>query len=218
MIEEVRLGILDIAILVTFVLFAIGGLKKGLFRDLRGVPILFGLLFAIVLTELVGTILFNTELGTIVFDALRGSVFTGDTLFGLDIAGYDPVDLTNQVTVALLNGVSFLAVLVLGSFLMWLVFKQLAKLSSQNGLVRFVDLFIGVLIGLVRATIVIAVTFTFAAAVYSAIPPSGLGIKPTIDSFLINDLSLDRPESFSIAKLIFNSLGEFLDTFGVSIL
>jgi hypothetical protein len=218
MVEEIRLGLVDIVVLSVVLLFVLGGIKKGFFRGLNHAPLALALVLGVLLTGLVATVILNSDIGIMLVDTVQGALFVDGMLFGFEVGGLDPSALSTSIVEGLLIVVGFVASFILAWLLLAVVNTQLIRLSKQSIIFKSVDVVLGLLLGLVRAAIVVTVSFGLASAVYLTVPSMGLGIKEAIDEFIINDLSLDRPNSFSIVGTIFTTIKDLLESFGVTVL
>jgi hypothetical protein len=172
----------------------------------------------VLLTGLVATVILNSDIGIMLVDTVQGALFVDGMLFGFEVGGLDPSALSTSIVEGLLIVVGFVASFILAWLLLAVVNTQLIRLSKQSIIFKSVDVVLGLLLGLVRAAIVVTVSFGLASAVYLTVPSMGLGIKEAIDEFIINDLSLDRPNSFSIVGTLFTTIKDLLESFGVTVL
>ena len=218
MVEEIRLGLVDIVVLSVVLLFVLGGIKKGFFRGLNHAPLALGLVLGALLTGLVASVILNSDIGTMLVDTVQGTLFADGMLFGFEVGGLDPSAVSTSIVEGLLIVLGFIPAFLLAWLLLAVVNTQLIRLSKQSVIFKSVDVVLGLLLGLVRAAIVVPVVFGLASAVYLTVPSLGLGIKEAIDEFIINDLSLDRPNSFSIVGTLFTSIKDLLESFGVTVL
>jgi uncharacterized membrane protein required for colicin V production len=236
-----HVGIIDLVLVVVGLLFAVSGFKNGFFKEIASIGALIG---AVVLSYLLADfvrslIIANTPIYTLIFENLRNSVFTGNTLYdtvidssqagalefltdGLTQIGL-PGFLASPLAAQLINFngtlgdalatsaadlsmliLGYLATFLVGWLLLLIVLKQLVHLTKSVGLFKFIDSILGIVLGLARAALVLAVVLLI------TIPLSF--VVPSIQTFINQDLDLLNQETFSIGKFIYQFVLNFIST------
>jgi hypothetical protein len=112
--------------------------------------------------------------------------------------------LTSVATDLSLTVISYVLVFLFAWLILAIIAKQLGRLSQLEGAFKFVNSTLGLVIGLVKATINISVIF-------SILVPLSLFIQP-LNTFLITDLAFNAPY-FSIGKYLYQFLFSFIINF-----
>lgn len=88
---EFHVGIIDAVMIVLALLFGVSGFKNGFFKEIVGVGAFIGaLVLAYFLANLAEDILITTPLYPLLFNTLRGSIFTGQALYETVIDSTQP--------------------------------------------------------------------------------------------------------------------------------
>lgn len=101
--------------------------------------------------------------------------------------------------------ISYLAVFLIAWLVLWIVFKQLGKLTLSTGLLKLLDSSLGLVFGLGRAAVLIAIVVLIAVPVSLFVPQ--------VQYFLNSDLDLLNPNSFSITKFIYQFILNYISAF-----
>jgi uncharacterized membrane protein required for colicin V production len=204
------LGVIDIVILVLLLLFIWGGIRSGFLREVFGVASVLGAgTIAYFLAALASRVLNEQfELGNLIYTFIQTPLVDAINFdlsgFSLSLFGLDAEVLAVDITNIALFTMGLATVFFIALISLLLAFAQLIKLTKQVFLVRFIDQTLGLAIGLVRFTIVVAVLMTFATL---------LAIElPAVESFLSADLSLGTSD-FSIGKSIYNLIVDLVTPF-----
>jgi uncharacterized membrane protein required for colicin V production len=84
------------------------------------------------------------------------------------------------------------------------MFAQLIRLTRQLFLVGLVDKLLGLVVGLVRAVIVVAVIMLFVSTLSLVVP--------AIETFITTDLSLES-DNFSIGKFLYDLIIDLISPY-----
>jgi uncharacterized membrane protein required for colicin V production len=211
MVEALSFGIIDITILVLLVLFLLGGLRSGFLREVYGITSILGAgAIAYFLAGVVGNVLISQfGLDTLIYDAVSEpllSLFTQDLVQGITLnsLGLDAEVIAFGVTYASLITMGYVAVFFVAVISLLLMFAQLIRLTRQLFLVGLVDKLLGLVVGLVRAVIVVAVIMLFVSTLSLVVP--------AIETFITTDLSLES-DNFSIGKFLYDLIIDLISPY-----
>jgi uncharacterized membrane protein required for colicin V production len=211
MVEALSFGIIDITILVLLVLFLLGGLRSGFLREVYGITSILGAgAIAYFLAGVAGNVLISQfGFDTLIYDAVSEpllSLFTQELVQGITLnsLGLDAEVIAFGVTYASLITMGYVAVFFVAVISLLLMFAQLIRLTRQLFLVGLVDKLLGLVVGLVRAVIVVAVIMLFVSTLSLVVPD--------IETFITTDLSLES-DNFSIGKFLYDLIIDLISPY-----
>jgi uncharacterized membrane protein required for colicin V production len=211
MVEALSFGIIDITILVLLVLFLLGGLRSGFLREVYGITSILGAgAIAYFLAGVAGNVLISQfGFDTLIYDAVSEpllSLFTQELVQGITLnsLGLDAEVIAFGVTYASLITMGYVAVFFVAVISLLLMFAQLIRLTRQLFLVGLVDKLLGLVVGLVRAVIVVAVIMLFVSTLSLVVP--------AIETFITTDLSLES-DNFSIGKFLYDLIIDLISPY-----
>jgi uncharacterized membrane protein required for colicin V production len=211
MVEALSFGIIDITILVLLVLFLLGGLRSGFLREVYGITSILGAgAIAYFLAGVAGNVLISQfGFDTLIYDAVSEpllSLFTQELVQGITLnsLGLDAEVIAFGVTYASLITMGYVAVFFVAVISLLLMFAQLIRLTRQLFLVGLVDKLLGLVVGLVRAVIVVAVIMLFVSTLSLVVP--------AIETFITADLSLES-DNFSIGKFLYDLIIDLISPY-----
>jgi uncharacterized membrane protein required for colicin V production len=211
MVEALSFGIIDITILVLLVLFLLGGLRSGFLREVYGITSILGAgAIAYFLAGVAGNVLISQfGFDALIYDAVSEpllSLFTQELVQGITLnsLGLDAEVIAFGVTYASLITMGYVAVFFVAVISLLLMFAQLIRLTRQLFLVGLVDKLLGLVVGLVRAVIVVAVIMLFVSTLSLVVP--------AIETFITTDLSLES-DNFSIGKFLYDLIIDLISPY-----
>ena len=237
---DFHIGIIDIGLVIIILLFAISGFKNGFLKEFVNIgTIVGGIILTLLLANWVEEVLISTTLNTILFDTLKGSVFTGNAVYETIIDNTLPdalALLTSELTQLGLPG--FLATRLADNLIVFNgpIGDGLATLSTN--FIMFIISYLGtfliacLLLAIVSSLLVklskdvraikfvdsllgIVLGLGRAALLVGALLVIVIPLTyvvPAIDDFITSDLALNE-DVFSIGKYIYTLMLGFIESF-----
>ncbi len=221
-------GIIDVVIVLSVILFAVIGWKKGfLLKIVEMASSIFGLIASIILARpfsavldgwfgetidgkiheyLISRPLFSAELTEINVRAAFAEMSLPEYLIDWIVKGIDFQELGLSIVDAiqpLIKGLVLLVlafvVLFIGSIIVFFFLKILAKLVTKLPVIKQIDKVLGVLFGLLKITVLVYILM-FLLALVITVP----AIHEAIGGFLATDMQLGA-EEFRLSKWIYEN-------------
>ena len=223
-------SIIDIVIIILAIIFIILGAKKGfLQKAIKIANWVFGILFAVVFCvqfandvlynlfgETLKTTFYNNIMSNETFKSLQTSDDYVAVLKSLGIPEFlgkivcqniDTTSVCESIAQNLSSCVTSACLIVISFFTLWigtslicLILKLLAKIMRTSLFVRIIDGILGVVLYLIMLFVIVEVVFFVVVIIYR-----NCNIEP-FNTFIDNDvLGIIRTYSFSISKYFFNN-------------